>query len=148
MPRLESYEEDLGDAYWEKGRCQEWLGVHEGWGFLSTLGTLNTPLRRSVGVKRAIVHLCGKRVNELITGVGRGPRSGEDHLWEKWVDALSSGAVPWDSQKGWVAAALRLGIHQRGVAGLHFAEYDAKWKEVGTEPISAGELWGSRVCQQ
>ena len=53
-----------------------------------------------------------------------------------------------DSRNGWVAAALRLGIHQRGVAGLHFAEYDAKWKEVGTEPISAGELWGSRVCQQ
>ena len=53
VPRLESYEEDLGDAYWEKGRCQEWLGVHEGWGFLSTLGTLKTPLRRSVGVKRA-----------------------------------------------------------------------------------------------
>ena len=58
VPRLESYEEDLGDAYWEKGRCQEWLGVHEGWGFLSTLGTLNTPLRRSVGVKRALVHFC------------------------------------------------------------------------------------------
>ena len=42
----------------DKGRCQEWLGVHEGWGFLSTLGTLKTPLRRSVGVKRALVHFC------------------------------------------------------------------------------------------
>ena len=61
----------------------------------------------------------------------------------------AAGEDTWDrGQPGWVAAALRLGIHQMGVAGLHFAEYDAKWKEVGTEPISAGGLWGPRVCQQ
>ena len=44
----------------DKGRCQEWLGVPEGRGFLSTPRTLKTPLRGSVGVKRALVHFFGK----------------------------------------------------------------------------------------
>ena len=42
----------------DKGRCRELLCEQGVWGFLSTLRSLKTPLRRSVGEKRALVHFC------------------------------------------------------------------------------------------